>query len=124
MKQLRKPLTGTPLPPSSASGPAGPLHPADELAALRRARVQIDAREQVLLDHFRDLGVSSRAGTSDLRGTSHRIDLIQHQKQVLDITRLPQTIVSNAAYYRTQRSVFVTTRRLEQDHQSTHILTR
>ncbi|WP_424939406.1 hypothetical protein [Aliiroseovarius sp. S253] len=100
MKQIRTPLTGTPLVLPQASHPCGtaqdmPLHPADELAQIRAELKRLHQREDALRRFFRE-----DAGEQDFIGDTHDVTVISHKKRVFDPSKLPQSILSNPKFYR------------------------
>ncbi|MCK0142161.1 hypothetical protein [Aliiroseovarius sp. F20344] len=109
MKQIRTPLTGTPLVLPQASHPCGeaqdtPLHPADELAQIRAELSRLHQREDELRRFFRE-----EALEKDLAGTTHTVSVLQHKKRSVDVSKLPQAVLANPRFYRDERRTLVST---------------
>ncbi|MCK0126971.1 hypothetical protein MWU76_21460 [Gelidibacter sp. F2691] len=109
MKQIRTPLTGTPLVLPQATHPCGeaqvtPLHPADELAQIRAELSRLHQREDELRRFFREDALDT-----DLVGTTHSVSVIQHKKREFDPAKLPQAILANRKYHREERRTLITT---------------
>lgn len=114
MKQIRTPLTGTPLPMPLTQDPRapGPLHPADELAQVRAALRWLHAREDKLRRHFTSLAAAANPNRQDagaLTGSAHTVTVTPHRKRVFDRSLLPQAILANPRFYRDETHTHVTT---------------
>ncbi|NDW52890.1 hypothetical protein [Aliiroseovarius sp. PrR006] len=102
MKQIRTPLTGTPLVLPQASHPCGtaqdmPLHPTDELAQIRAELKHLRQREGELRRFFRE-----DAQEQDCGGAAHDVSVIAHKKRVFDPSKLPQSIRTNPRFSRSE----------------------
>ena len=109
MEQIRTPLNGTPLVLPQASHPCGdaqdmPLHPADELAQIRAELKRLHQREDELRRFFRE-----DAQEVDLNGETHRVTVTAHKKRMFDSSKLPQTVLANPKFYRSELRTFVVT---------------
>lgn len=109
MKQIRTPLTGTPLVLPQASHPCGnaqdmPLHPADELAQIRAELKLLHQREDELRRFFRE-----DAQEHEFSGLAHDVTVIAHKKRVFDSSKLPQSILSNPKFYRDELRTLIST---------------
>ncbi|WP_432448052.1 hypothetical protein [Aliiroseovarius marinus] len=109
MKQIRTPISGTPIALPGATQPRGsaqdmPLHPADELAHIRAELRRLHAREDELKRHYRE-----DASDADLTGATFEVSVMRHAKRVFDPSLLPQAILSNPRFYRAQATTLVTT---------------
>lgn len=108
MKEIRTPLTGTPLTLPPACQPRGnaqdmPAHPADELAYIRAELRRLHAREDELKRHYRE-----NPEAFDLSGRKHAVTITRHSKRVFDHTLLPQAILANPKFYRTEACTLIT----------------
>jgi len=107
MEQIRSPLNGTPLslPESCEALAHGPLHPADELAEIRATILRLKEREDALLRFFRE----DDAAEAQRVGKTHQAVVTINARKVFDNSLLPQAIIANPRFYRTQATTYVTT---------------
>lgn len=99
MEQIRDKLSGTPICPAD---PLRPLHPADELADLRRQIARLKKREADLRDAFltcADLGA--------LEGSTHRVVIKTTRAKVFDKSLLPTVIQSDPRFFTTREQTRV-----------------
>ena len=109
MKQIRTPLTGTPLSLPPACQPRGnaqdmPAHPADELAYIRAELRRLHAREDALKKHFQE-----DVEGDDQCGLAYDVTIARHSKRFFDPSLLPQAILANPRFYRSEARTLVTT---------------
>lgn len=93
MEQIRDKLHGTPICPAD---PLLPLHPAEELADIRRQIIRLKKRESDLREAFLNC-----ADPDALDGPSHRVVIKTTRRKVFDKSRLPPVIQSDPRFFTT-----------------------
>ncbi|WP_424941931.1 hypothetical protein [Aliiroseovarius crassostreae] len=99
MKQIREKLSGTPICPADA---LLPLHPAEELADLRRQISRLRKRESELREAF-----LSCEDPDMLEGSTHRVVIKTTRAKVFDTSLLPPVIQSDPRFFTTREQTRV-----------------
>ncbi|UWQ05491.1 hypothetical protein [Aliiroseovarius crassostreae] len=103
MEQTRHPFSGTPVNAGNPQDlPLLPLHPAEELADIRRQISRLRKRETELRNHL------LRCTDPEAReGPLHRVVIKTTRSKVFDTTLLPPAIQSNPRFFATREQTRV-----------------